>query len=39
MHFMAPPGEEAVLFRLAKQLEDEKPWFNRRASAFAKLGA
>ena len=34
MHFMAPAGEEAVLFRLAKQLEDEKPWFNRRASAY-----
>ena len=34
MHFMAPLGEEAILFRLAKQLEDEQPWFNRQASAF-----
>ena len=34
MHCMAPPGEEAVLFRPAKQLEDEKPWFYRRASAY-----
>jgi amidase len=30
MQFMAKMGDEATLFRLAKQLEDEKPWFNRR---------
>ena len=35
MHFMARSGEEAVLLRLAKQLEDEKPWFNQRASVKA----
>jgi amidase len=34
MHFMGPLGEEAILFRLAKQLEDEQPWFNRQPSAF-----
>ncbi|MDX2446185.1 MAG: amidase family protein [Desulfobacterales bacterium] len=30
MHFMAPMGDEATLFRLAKQLETEKPWFDKR---------
>jgi amidase len=30
MQFMAKMGDEAMLFRLAKQLEDEKPWFDRR---------
>ena len=29
MHFMAPFGDEATLFRLAAQLEKEKPWFDR----------
>lgn len=29
MHFMAPTGDEAALFRLAAQLEKEKPWFNQ----------
>jgi amidase len=30
MHFVAPFGDEATLFRLASQLEKEKPWFDRR---------
>jgi amidase len=30
IHFMAPFGDEATLFRLAAQLEAEKPWFHRR---------
>lgn len=30
LHFMAPFGDEATLFRLAAQLEKTKPWFNRR---------
>ena len=30
MHFMAPMGDEATLFRLARQLEVEKPWFDKR---------
>jgi amidase len=30
VHFTAPIGEEALLFRLASQLESESPWFNRR---------
>ncbi len=29
MHFMAPFGDEATLFRLAAQLEKESPWFDR----------
>ncbi len=33
MQFMAKMGDEAMLFRLAKQLEDEKPWFNKRPGA------
>jgi amidase len=28
MHFMTPFGDEATLFRLASQLEKEKPWFD-----------
>lgn len=30
VHFTAPIGDEATLFRLAAQLEREAPWFNRR---------
>jgi amidase len=30
VHFMARIGEEATLFRLAAQLEQEQPWFQRR---------
>jgi len=29
MHFIGKYGDEATLFRLAAQLEKEKPWFNR----------
>ena len=36
VHFMAPFGEEAVLFRLAAQLEKAKPWFDRHAPVWAK---
>lgn len=35
MHFMAPFGDEATLFRLATQLEKEKPWFDKRAPVSA----
>jgi amidase len=30
MHFMARLGDEATLFRLAAQLESERPWFHKR---------
>jgi amidase len=30
-HFMARFGDEATLFRLAAQLEEAKPWFNKRS--------
>ena len=30
MHFIAPFGDEATLFKLASQLEKEKPWFDKR---------
>jgi amidase len=30
VHFMARIGEEAMLFRLAAQLEAERPWFHKR---------
>jgi amidase len=32
VHFMARIGDEATLFRLAAQLEQEQPWFQRRPS-------
>lgn len=30
MHFLAPFGDEATLFRLAAQLEEAKPWTDRK---------
>jgi amidase len=30
VHFMARIGDEAMLFRLASQLEAERPWFDKR---------
>ncbi|MDI6741415.1 MAG: amidase family protein [Smithella sp.] len=30
VQFIAPNGDEAVLFRLAAQLEKAEPWFNKR---------
>jgi amidase len=30
MQFMAPMGDEATLFRLARQLEQATPWFEKR---------
>jgi len=30
VHFVAPFGDEATLFRLAAQLEKAKPWFDKR---------
>lgn len=33
--FIARFGDEATLFRLAAQLENEQPWFNRRPPVFA----
>jgi len=33
MQFMARIGDEATLFRLAKQLEEEKPWFDKNPEA------
>jgi amidase len=36
VHFMAPFGEEATLFRLAAQLEKARPWFDKRAPVWAK---
>ena len=36
VHFMAPFGEEAVLFRLAAQLEKARPWFDKHGPVWAK---
>ncbi len=36
VHFMAPFGEEAMLFRLAAQLEKAQPWFDKHAPVWAK---
>jgi amidase len=36
VHFMAPFGEEATLFRLAAQLEKARPWFDKHAPVWAK---
>ncbi len=33
VQFIAPSGSEALLFRLASQLEQAQPWFERRPSA------
>jgi len=35
VHFMAPFGEEAMLFRLAAQLEKARPWFSKHARMWA----
>jgi len=35
VHFMAPFGEEAMLFRLAAQLEKARPWFEKHAPVWA----
>jgi hypothetical protein len=32
---MAPFGEEAILFRLAAQLEKARPWFEKHAPVWA----
>ena len=32
VHFVAPFGDEATLFRIASQLEQEKPWFDKKPS-------
>jgi len=35
VHFMAPFGDEATLFRLAGQLEKARPWFEKHAPVWA----
>jgi len=37
MQFVARMGEEATLFRLAGQLEQAQPWFDRARRAIEKL--
>ena len=34
MQFVAPFGDDAVLLRLAAQLEQAQPWFDRRAPGY-----
>ena len=34
MQFAARLGEDAMLFRLASQLERARPWFDRRPPGF-----
>jgi Asp-tRNA(Asn)/Glu-tRNA(Gln) amidotransferase A subunit family amidase len=34
-HFVAPFGEEARLFRRAAQLENARPWFDKRPPDWA----
>ena len=34
VQFAAPFGEEATLFRLAAQLEEEKPWLHRKPAIY-----
>jgi amidase len=35
VQFMAPFGDEATLFRLAAQLEKERPWFDKHGEVWA----
>jgi len=35
IHFMAPFGDEATLFRLAAQLERARPWFDKHGQIWA----
>ena len=39
VHFMGRIGDEAMLFRLASQLEKEQPWFQRRPALIDRLKA
>jgi amidase len=34
MHFVGKWGDEATLFRLAAQLEKEKPWFDKAPAGY-----
>jgi len=38
MHFLAPYGDEATLFRLAGQLEQARPWTGRLMELARALG-